>query len=249
MNKWIAHELNTQNSGVNLICFPFAGGTASYFAQWGSILPEGFGLMPVLYPMRELRYGEKMPETINELADLIASEAKEIFEKPFILFGHCTGALIAYRLAEVLQEKYDIKPLFLTVLGQASPDKTIFKPEICEMTDKELTDFVVAQGMLDKEMAADEDFMEYYFPAFSSDYKMHHRSAGDIGRSRLSCPVVAINGDDDPYCTDEMIKAWSDYTDDFSFYEFKGDHKLMNDKAPDLLKIISKKYNEITGGN
>ena len=96
MNKWIAHYNNIENSDYNLFCFPYTGGSASYFAPWINEMPENVGIAPVLYPMRETRFTEPLMNTVEEMAAALVEDSIDLFRKPFAFYGHCSGAVIAY---------------------------------------------------------------------------------------------------------------------------------------------------------
>ncbi len=48
---WIAHDSKREDASINLICFPFPGGSASYYANWTNCFSEDINVCPVLYPI------------------------------------------------------------------------------------------------------------------------------------------------------------------------------------------------------
>ena len=238
-SKWVAHSKNTEDSQVSMICFPFAGGSASYFAPWARCIPGNIGLLPVLYPMRELRMSEPMPENIGELADMIAAE-RELFEKRFIMFSHCTGSLVAYETARRLHDRYGISPELFVTSSEPSPRKTIVDRSVFEMNDTEFAAHAVHLGLLDPEMVKNEDFMRYYFPVFKSDFLMHQRYDPHLPMFTLECPVLAMRGSDDRLSTMEIIQDWSAYTDSgFEYREFSGSHFFIDQHRDEIINLIT----------
>ena len=104
INKWIAHE-SDKGEGKTLFCFPHAGGTAAFFAEWGGHI-EGTAVLPVQFPMREKRIREPMPDSIRELVKGFVDDCIDILrERPFAFLGHCSGSIVAYEAAVYLKEK------------------------------------------------------------------------------------------------------------------------------------------------
>ena len=52
MNEWIAHGIERSEAEINIVCFPFAGGTASNYAKWKNCLSDKYSVYPMLYPAR-----------------------------------------------------------------------------------------------------------------------------------------------------------------------------------------------------
>ena len=68
---WIAHERYSSEADIDLICFPYAGGSASYFAPLKSKIDKRINVCPVLYPEREKNMKTGSFDTIEEMADAI----------------------------------------------------------------------------------------------------------------------------------------------------------------------------------
>lgn len=247
-SKWTAHFRNIGNSHINIICFPFAGGSASFFASWSRLMPEETGIIPVLYPMRELRMFEKMLDTVGELADELAEE-KELFEKKFIMFSHCTGSLVAYETARRLYEKHGISPEMFVTASEPSPRNTIINSDVFDMNDEQFIEYSVNLKLLDKEMTKNESFMKYYYPAFKSDFLMHQRYNAELPKFIFNCPVMALRGKDDALSTTEIIKDWSSYTkSQFYYKEFSGGHFFIEKHKESVIDMIFRQYSEIKKG-
>ena len=80
-NKWFAHQTSNPEAKLNLLCFVFAGGSPSFFAPWKTIFPSTVNLMPVLYPGRESRAAEILPDTMEGLGEALSKERSGVIEK------------------------------------------------------------------------------------------------------------------------------------------------------------------------
>lgn len=93
-------DLVPGESGVpRVFCFHHAGGGASVFAGWRSLLAPHVDVFPVQLPGREGRSSEVPFRSLDALvADLDVHLGPHLRE-PFLFYGHSMGALVAYRLA------------------------------------------------------------------------------------------------------------------------------------------------------
>ena len=65
-SKWFAYGMTHEQADLNLLLFPFAGGCPSVFVQWKRLLSAKVNVYPVLYPFREARRSEQLPDTVQQ---------------------------------------------------------------------------------------------------------------------------------------------------------------------------------------
>lgn len=228
-SRWIVHGTDRAEADVNVLLFTYAGGSPSLFAPWKKLFDSRINLCPVLYPGRELRKEEQMPESIGDMAADFVDENKKLFEKDFVLFGHCTGNLIAYETAKYVFKKLRKCPLLFLVSGSNSPRSSDFARLLQDDDGKEVSDDVLAgrmisQGLVTEDFFGNQAFREYYLPIYRNDLKM-------ISRFRekepvpLSCAIRIMYGDEDEFLTSEGLRDWESYTTKAVEYEaFPGSH-------------------------
>ena len=139
--KWIAHSSDRSEAKVNLLMFVYAGGSPSFFAPWKKYLDESINIYPILYPGREIRKNEVIPGSLNKMIRDFVDETPELFSKPFVIFGQCTGSIIAYETAKYVYEKYGRFPLSFITSSMNSPRsydcyKAIYDDEGNEASDE-----------------------------------------------------------------------------------------------------------------
>src|SRR5438128_1918170 len=76
---------------ARLICFPYAGGTATVFAKWAAHFPE-VDVCAVELPGRARRLHETPESSMERLADGLARTLAPLFDRPVVVFGHSLGA-------------------------------------------------------------------------------------------------------------------------------------------------------------
>ena len=194
--KWFSFTSEHETSEYNIFCFPHAGAGASIYAPWGKTLPERYSFFPVQLPMRENRKSEVLPQSLQELGREIAEDNAEMFRsKPFILFGHCFGALAAYETARHLQQNENCSPALLILASSIAP-RIISDPFDLDGMDKaQLTEHFINIGYISKEMADSQAYLDFFIPALKEDCKLVYKYIPD--GTVLKCPIYAPFGSDD----------------------------------------------------
>ncbi|MBE4737358.1 MULTISPECIES: thioesterase II family protein [Streptomyces] len=186
---------------VRLVCFPHAGGSASFYRGWGDALPD-VEVHAVQYPGRADRFDEEPPDDLVRLADDIADALEPLEDRPLAFFGHSLGAPIALETARALQRRgVHIEHLF----ASGSRDAPLPTGLVAEEDPDRLLDDLVRMGGTDAEMAADPIFREVVLPYLIADGRMFHDY---VMRPEplLTCPVTTIVGDRDE---DADRRPWS----------------------------------------
>lgn len=81
-----------------LFCFPYSGCGASMYRRW-PVHVRGVEVCPVQLPARENRIREPHYGTFEALAEAVAAGIEPFLDRPYALFGHCAGGLLAYEVA------------------------------------------------------------------------------------------------------------------------------------------------------
>lgn len=88
-----------------LVVFPHAGGSASFYQHWRDGLPDDVDLFILHYPGREERHAESAWETAQQAIDACANALRSSLGiAPIVMFGHSMGALLAMQVAAALRD-------------------------------------------------------------------------------------------------------------------------------------------------
>jgi len=104
LSRWLSVPLPKPSARMRLFCFPYAGaGGSAYFAWTRALAHLPIEVCAVQPPGRENRLAE-LPYTVMEpLAAGAAAAIRESADRPYALFGHSMGALVAFEVLRRLR--------------------------------------------------------------------------------------------------------------------------------------------------
>ncbi len=109
-SPWLVCLRLRAEAAVRLVCFPHAGGGATFFREWSHGLPSTIEVHAVRYPGREDRLSEPTIDEMPVLADAAAAAIARLGDRPLALFGHSMGGAVAFEVALRL-ERAEAAPL------------------------------------------------------------------------------------------------------------------------------------------
>src|SRR5205085_1456366 len=111
--KWLLRFPAAPHPRVRLFCLPPAGGGTTVFRDWRQELDASVELILVQLPGRETRFDEPPIRDREALIERLGRLLLPELERPFALFGHSFGALLAFELARLLRRRGWGKPAHL----------------------------------------------------------------------------------------------------------------------------------------
>lgn len=235
---WVRRFHPSPEARIRLVCFPHAGGSASYFFPVSGALKPGIEVLALQYPGRHDRHNESRIETISELADRLHEVIAPFCDDGTAFFGHSMGAILAFEVARRLDRKEGISPAALIVSGRRGPS-TQRVETVHRRSDAGLVREMRELNGTDTAMLGDEDFVRMILPAVRSDYTAIENYRYDMGPP-VSCPILALTGDHDPKTTVEEAEDWARHTSGpFELKVYQGGHFYLNDRAADIIRTIA----------
>ena len=197
---------------VQLFCVPHAGGTASVFRRWiGDFAPE-IEVLPLELAGRGTRSALPLPDTVPQaVTDLLEQLRPRRDDRPYVLLGHCMGAVLAFELARRTSAMGWQPPLLLVVSGRNPPhQQTQWGLQVAALPDEQLFAELKAVGGvppgLSRAMAG------AFLPVLRADQRMIHRYRVAGPLPRLDMPVLVLAGSDDFMTSPAELAGWGDYT-------------------------------------
>ncbi|MEU3313852.1 alpha/beta fold hydrolase [Streptomyces sp. NPDC006662] len=241
-STWFRRYTTASGNGPRLVCFPHAGGSATAYKPLAHALPAGFDVVCVQYPGRQDRLGEAPFTSLEPLVEAVAGELARLLEaepgRPYALFGHSMGALVAYETARRLERAGLPVPRRLFASGRGAPH-TRSGAHYRAYDDADVLAEVRRLSGTDESLLANPEILEMVLPALRADY----RAVGTYvwsGGAPLSVPVTALTGDDDPMVTLGEARAWGEHTTGgFELRVYPGGHFYLNDQPAAVASAVT----------
>ncbi|MFD3997192.1 thioesterase II family protein [Streptomyces sp. NPDC058583] len=226
---WLRRFHPAGHAPVRLVCFPHAGGSASFYHPVSARFSPGADVVAIQYPGRQDRRTEPCVQDIGTLADQITAELLLLDEKPTVFFGHSMGAVLAFETAWRLEQKGSHAPAHVIASGRRGPS-TVRAETVHQRDD----DGILAELRLLNGTAAhllgDEEILRMAMPALRGDYEAIEKYTCGPDR-RIGAPITALTGDADPRTSLVEAQAWERHTHGaFRLGVFPGGHFFLSEQ-------------------
>jgi medium-chain acyl-[acyl-carrier-protein] hydrolase len=230
-SRWLLCFAPRPAARVRLFCFSHAGGGAAMYRAWLDALPPTIELCAVQLPGRESRLREPAFTSMQRLVEALLPELMARTDRPYALFGHSMGALVAFEAARALQSVSALRqPHRLLVSGRRAPHLADTEAPMHPLSD----DAFVAEirrryGGIPDEVLRHRELLELLLPGLRADIAAIETHAFVPGPP-LGCALSVFGGDADPRATREQLAAWQLHSDAATrLHVFSGDHFYLND--------------------
>ena len=233
---WLRRYAPAPEADTVLVCFPHAGGSATFYASMARALAPAIEVLAVQYPGRQDR---RATPCIGDLGTLAAAVLPSIMPwtgRRIALFGHSMGAVVAFETARRLEEAgVDIASLIVS--GRRAPSR--HRDEVVHRRDDEgMIEELKSLAGTDTAVLGDEELIRMVLPTIRGDYRAaesYHYQPG----TPLRCPVAALTGDNDPKAGLDEVEAWQEHTAGrFRFRQWPGGHFYLFQYQAEVLDLL-----------
>lgn len=222
-----AHMSTANEKGgaaVRLFCFPAAGGRSSSMNAWIRHLPPEVGLERMELPGREPEAVDRRHASMESLIPEVWHTIASRLDRPFVLYGHSVGALVAYEVALRAMEFGDVGPVALFVSGRRAPHCTLAKRSLHDLPEDELVTTLAEFGATPGPFLTNPAWRDYVLPSLRADLSVSDRYPPKREKP-LRCPIRAFRGAGDRITSETEMRAWSEHTAaSFQFETLPGGH-------------------------
>lgn len=243
-NPWLYFFSPNQEAEVRLFCLPYAGGTVTTYRAWPKKLPPSVEVCAVQLPGR----GSRMPEPpFTQLAPLVRALAQNLLphlDRPYALFGHSMGALVAFELARHLRREHGLGPAHFFASGQSAPQYDDGFPPFHELPDAELIEKLRRLNGTPKEVLEHSELLKLTLPVLRADFAVFGNYEYEEGPP-LDCPVTVFGGLEDVQFPREGLEAWREQAgSSLSVHMLPGDHFFLRTSETQLLNILAEELRQ-----
>ncbi|WP_408994765.1 thioesterase II family protein [Streptomyces sp. 1268] len=236
-SAWVRRFHPAPRARDSVVCFPHAGGSATYYFPLSAALSPAADVLAVQYPGRQDRLQEPCITDISTLADQLTDELERWAHRPLTFFGHSMGATVAFEVARRLESR-GVLLSGLFVSGRRAPSRQ--REEHVHLRDDQgLIEELRRLSGTDSELLADEAVLAMVLPAMRGDYRAIETYRYRPGPP-LNCPVLALTGDSDPLVEVTDARAWAQHTvAPFRLRVFTGGHFFLSDHTESIMREIT----------
>jgi len=212
-----------------LVCFPYAGGSASIFHPYSDALTKHWELLVMQYSGREWRFRSPLKNSLSDMADEIAESLYGLDTSKMIFFGHSMGAKIAFEVAARLP----LKPKLLITSCSPAPNFSPSNRPKNDYTDQTLSDYLKKLGGISSEALENKELMSIVLPIIRSDFQNLDQYSDTVTRTSINVPIVSLAGKEDSAVNREFVREWREWTNrDFFIKDVEGGHFYFQEQSP-----------------
>ena len=244
-SKWIHRPAPRPEATNRLICFPFAGGGASSFRDWASHVPADTELLVIQLPGREERISEPLVTRCDEIVRSVCTELLTYLDKPFALFGHSMGAVVAYEVVRRLRADGHRQPTHLFLSSRGAPQSQALDGELRQLEGLDFLDKLhELYGAVPEAIRNNAELRDVFTPILKADVTVLETHCYNE-EAPIGCPITVMGGEDDPRITADMLSAWEAHTNgSFAQKMYAGGHFYLFDQVEAVVEVISNQMNK-----
>lgn len=236
---WLHRPLPRAQPRARLFCFHHAGGAASAYRSWAAELPETLEVLPVQLPGRAERLSEP---ALNDVPSIVAAVVDALcpwLDRPYALFGHSMGAVIAAEAARRLSELDLRQPAHLVVSARRPPHLRSPDAPLQHLSDAEFVlEIQRRYGGIPPEVMQHADLMALLLPGLRADIAALENFQPPA-RAPLACPITVLGGQSDALTPPAHLEAWRRETrDDCHVQLLPGDHFYLTPQRDAVLALL-----------
>jgi medium-chain acyl-[acyl-carrier-protein] hydrolase len=241
--SWICGPEPDASARMRLFCFPYAGGGATAFHSWRSLLGrKGMDLCCVQLPGRETRFREPPITAMDELVARICDGIDPYLDLPFSLFGHSMGTIISFEVTRELARRGRVLSEWLLMSGAVPPHRRPVE-SLHTLPTAEFIDAVArCYNGLPSEVLTNQDLLDLMMPVLRADFQLVEGYRYKHAKA-LPVKITAFGGRQDSSVPPIELQRWSELTaqpECFQLIFFEGDHFFLNHQRPRLLAEIAR---------
>lgn len=236
---WIVrYRTAGREPSCRLICVPYAGGGASVFREWARHLPESVEVLAMQLPGREARLKETLFTRLPPLVQELAEALRPSLDRPFALFGHSVGALIAFEVARRLRRQYGLHPVHLWVAACPAPQTPDADAPIHALPEPDFRERVRRFNGTPAAVLEHQELMAIMSPVLRADFALRETYRYVADRP-LECPLTALGGAQDREVPEAALSAWQEQTSrGFRLRMLPGNHFFLQSARNELLEHL-----------
>lgn len=236
--RWLANHETNPYAAFRLICLPYAGGAASVYRGWQDMAPSYVQVCPIELPGRGTRMLEKPFLRMTPLVRELAHSIDSISDRPFAIFGHSMGGLIAFELARALRRQGRRQADHLFISATAAPGTPRTRPMIHGATIEDVKKELKALNGTPQVLLDNAELMNLMLPTLQADFSVLE-TYDYSDEPPLPVPMTVFGGSADSVVPAAALVGWRRQAGRGCRLQFfRGDHFFLHTAAAGLIEAI-----------
>lgn len=228
--QWLTCYKANPEAKVRLICFPYAGGSASVFHPWLQWLPDWVELHAVQLPGRAERIAEPNIHAMKTYVQGLKSELLALTDKPYLMFGHSMGALAAFETLVMVQEAQRPMPEHCIFSSALAPDRPRRMKPISGLPKNAFIEELKKLNGTPQQVFDTPGLIDFCLPYIRADFSVVEGFITEFC-GNLSCRSTVIYGSNDKMTAEDMHEWQSFFTQKIQVKAYEGDHFFIHQEA------------------
>lgn len=247
---WIKQIPATRPDRPILICFHHGGGSHNLFLPWAKSLLEDFELWLPVFPGRGTKYEPERPPftDFSALVSALCAVLATSLNRPFFIFGHSFGSLIAFESARTLKITHGCVASRLLLSACVAPQisEANFWPEgrapylrpqpkfpMYLWNDEDLLE--MRRKRLSGQVPSHPELVKHFLKLARIDYAVLE-SYTYKPTEPLEMPLIVFGGENDPIVNRADLEGWRAHAgNSFRMQMMPGDHFYFNSNLETFL--------------
>jgi medium-chain acyl-[acyl-carrier-protein] hydrolase len=166
---------------------------------------------PVELPGHGARLAEPPAGSVAELTGAMADALLPLLDRPFAVFGHSLGGLVAFELARELRRRGGPEPARLFLSASRPPHLDVGGPLLRAAAEDGFADAVTALGGVPEAVAADPEMLRFGLEVLRADVALLDTYAY-ADEPPLGCPISLFGAASDRLVELDVIEEWAEHT-------------------------------------
>ncbi|MFI6055116.1 thioesterase II family protein [Streptomyces violascens] len=231
--------MDSTRPALRLFVLHHAGGSHLLYRHWPAMLPDSWDVRLLDAPGHGLLLDRPQIADAGRLADFLLRRIEPRPDRPYALFGHSMGALVAYEITRRLVDRGLPLPVWVGVSARPAPQLAGQGHGYHELPDAELRSRLRLLGGTPDEVFDDPDLWAVFDPMIRADMRLVDTWRPAPDHAPLPVALSAYAGVEDHSASPRRMAGWEEHTDHFvGLRVFDGGHfYFQRDPAPLLRQI------------
>ena len=229
-------------SKIDLFCIPYAGGSAyTIYSKWHKKLNSKIRVQPLELAGHGSRMSEPFYDDVqNAVDDLMEKIKNHIRNRPYAIYGHSMGTLLAYELTVAVKVAGLPQPRALFLSGRQPPHHDYEGKKMYKMSDEEFLKNIKDIGGTPPLLFESSELVKVFLPILRNDYRLIEQYSLPQHIIKIDSDFVFFYSYNDNHVTESGILEWKRYSNkSFEHYNFTGGHFFINEQWEQICMIIN----------